>query len=248
MLAKLLHKFEIAPQIFDFEVFCPEAARAAKPGQFAHVLCGGSAYLRRPISICDASGENIRLVFEVKGAGTASLSKFEVGDELNMLAPLGRGFNTGMVKDGCAVLVGGGIGTFPLLKLAKELKCETVAVLGYRTKSLITLSDDFAAACGQVLTATDDGSFGYHGFVTNVLRDVAASRKVGGIYTCGPKIMMKKVAEIAAENNIPCQVSMEQRMGCGVGACVTCVCSVRGENVRVCRDGPVFYGNDVDWA
>ena len=109
MLAKLLKKSEIAPSIFDFELSCPEGAKAAKSGQFAHVLCGGGTYLRRPISICDATDETVRLIFEVKGAGTASLSGFEPGDEIDMLAPLGRAFNTEMVKDGAAVLVGGDV-------------------------------------------------------------------------------------------------------------------------------------------
>jgi len=250
MICKLIQKQEIAPNIFDFVVECP-VAPSAQPGQFLHVKCGGTAYLRRPISICDAWDDKLRFIFEVRGEGTKLLSQFRIGETIDILGPLGRGFDLDLSKDdGDIILVGGGIGTFPLLLLARELELRVkkpIAILGYRTKELVTLTAEFEAVCKEVKITTDDGSFGTHGFVTEVLADMAKSGKVGAVYTCGPFGMMKAVAGIANKHNIPAQVSMEERMACGIGACVTCTCSVAGYNARVCKDGPIFNAKDVDF-
>jgi len=250
MITKLIHKQEIAPNIFDFTVECP-TEHNAQPGQFLHVKCGGTTYLRRPISICDAHNNKLRFIFEIRGEGTRELAKVEIGETLDMLAPLGKGFNLNLAQtDGEIILIGGGIGTFPLLYLAKSLEKNgrsPITVLGYRTQELITLTGEFSAVCKDVHITTDDGSFGHKGFVTDVLTNITKTEKIAAIYTCGPTGMMKNVAKIAAEHNIPCQVSMEERMACGVGACVTCVCSVAGINARVCKDGPIFDAQLVDW-
>jgi len=250
-LCKLIDKQEIAPNIFDFTVECSVAPNA-QPGQFLHVKCGGTTYLRRPISICDAQDNQLRFIFETRGKGTRLLSQVKIGETIDILGPLGRGFDFNLAKDdGEIVLIGGGIGTFPLLLLAKKLAAagkKPIAILGYRTKELVTLTDDFAAVCKEVKITTDDGSFGTHGFVTDVLAGLTKNAKLGAVYTCGPLGMMKAVAGIAIEHNIPAQVSMEERMACGIGACVTCTCSVAGLNVRVCKDGPVFNADLVDWG
>jgi len=250
MLCKLIEKKEIAPNIFDFTVECPSETNTI-PGQFVHVKCGGTTFLRRPISICDAYDNKLRFIFEIRGEGTRELAKVQVGETLDILAPLGRGFDLDLAKtDGEIVLVGGGIGTFPLLYLAKALEQNgksSIAVLGYRTKELVTLNGAFTAVCKDVKVTTDDGSFGHKGFVTDVLADILKSNKISAIYTCGPTIMMKRVADIAKEHDIPCQVSMEERMACGIGACVTCTCGVAGLNVRVCKDGPIFDAELVNW-
>jgi len=250
VLCKLIQKNEIAPNIFDFTVDCPIAPNA-QPGQFLHIKCGGTTYLRRPISICDAYENKLRFIFEVRGGGTRELANVKAGETIDILGPLGRGFDLELAQgDGDIILVGGGIGTFPLLLLAKSLAAKgrkPLAILGYRTKELVTLTDEFKAVCGEVKIATDDGSFGVHGFVTDVLAEMIKTAKIAGIYTCGPTPMMKAVATIANDNNIPAQVSMEERMACGIGACVTCTCSVGGSNVRVCKDGPVFNASEVNW-
>lgn len=249
MLCKLISKKNTVGNTFDFTVEAPEIAAKAKAGQFLHILCGGSAYLRRPISICDAFGSNVRFVFEVRGEGTEQLSKYSVGDCIDILGPLGNGFDTSIADgaDGAVILLGGGIGIYPLFKLAKSLGGRAVAILGFRNAAAITHTAEFQGCCRDIFVATDDGSTGYHGFSTDVLKNIAFSNKIGALYVCGPLPMMKIAAEIASENNIPTQVSMEQRMGCGIGACVTCTCSVNGSNLRVCKDGPVFMAKDVNW-
>lgn len=244
----LIYKKELIPNLFDFIVKAPEIAQKASAGQFVHVLCGGSTYLRRPISICETmEGELVRFIFEIRGDGTAELAKRRVGETIDILGPLGRGFKLDLAEEGPILLVGGGIGIFPLLQLAKVLDGKATALLGFRSESAVVLANDFVKNCKNMFIATDDGTCGYHGFVTDILKNIAANNKVGAIYTCGPKPMMKIVADVAKEYDIPAQVSMEQRMGCGVGACVTCTCSVGGVRARVCKDGPIFYAKDVDF-
>lgn len=249
MICKLADKRELVHGVYDYAVECPEMARGAEAGQFLHILCGGESYLRRPISICDViDGKYIRFVFEVRGEGTAQLAKANVGDMLDILGPLGHGFDTSIVNEtGSILLIGGGIGVFPLLKLARDLDGKATAMLGYRNKESVILAGEFSKVCKNVFVATDDGSFGFHGFVTDIMQNVLRSNPVAAMYTCGPKPMMKIVADAAKKHNIPAQVSMEERMGCGVGACVTCTCTVNGSRKRVCKDGPVFMAAEVEF-
>lgn len=247
MLCKLVKKSLMAEGLYDFTVECPEMAKQAKPGQFLHILCGGDAYLRRPISICDVTEDKyIRFIFEIRGRGTDELSKKSVGDEIDILGPLGNGFDV-INDEEKAVLVGGGIGVFPLLNLAKKLGGKATTLLGFRNKTAVVMEDEFLANSQELKIATDDGSHGHHGFVTELLKEILATQKVSRVYTCGPTPMMKLVSQICVENNIPVQVSLEERMGCGVGACVTCTCTVNGQRKRVCKDGPVFNGSEVEW-
>lgn len=248
MICRLVNKTRLTDTVFDFVVECPEMAEKAKAGQFLHVLCGGSSYLRRPISICDVIGKNlIRFIFEVRGEGTRELAKRKPGDQLDILGPLGNGFTLPEEgQNGAVLLIGGGIGIFPLLRLAKDLGGTATALLGFRNKDSVMLANEFSKNCKNVFVATDDGSCGHRGFVTDILQNILRTNDVAMLYTCGPKPMMKLVADMANEKNIPAQLSMEERMGCGIGACVTCTCNVNGARKRVCKDGPVFYASEVE--
>ena len=242
---KLIRKEELCPGIFDFEIECPEMAQAAKTGQFLHITCGGSTFLRRPISICDTTDTTLRFCFQVKGEGTKELSLREVGDMIDVMGPLGHGFET--VPGEKTVVIGGGIGTFPLLKLARET--DSAVFLGFRTKDLVAMEDDFRAASNNVTVCTDDGTYGYNGFAIAAMGEYLLENKVDRIFCCGPTPMLKAVKQIAEYRNIPCQLSLEQRMGCGIGACLTCVCETKDEGMgkykQVCSCGPVFDSKEV---
>lgn len=241
---------------FDITLFTPELAEAAVPGQFLHIRCGEQP-LRRPISICEIDRKigALRIVFEVRGKGTAWLSERQMGDVVDVLGPLGNGFSLPESGEGI-VLIGGGIGTPPLLSVARALPDKAEAILGFRNADACILARDFALACANVQIATDDGSLGFHGLVTDLLKErlaahTAREKPCAGILACGPTPMLKAIAALAQEHQIPCQVSLEERMGCGVGACLVCACKTKepdGEHYRhVCKDGPVFDAKEVVW-
>jgi dihydroorotate dehydrogenase electron transfer subunit len=228
-------------------------AANAKPGQFVNIRCGGlDAMLRRPISICDVNITNntFDIVFQIKGKGTSKLSLMCAGDA-DIMAPLGKPFCIDdKYKNVC--VVGGGIGTFPLLYLLKGYKdIQKTALLGFRTKAAVVLEDCFREVAQNVQIATDDGTYGPKAFVTELLEKRIIEQKPDIVYTCGPAQMMQRVAAIAEKNDIPCQVSMEQRMGCGIGACLVCACKTKqGDDwgfSHVCKDGPVFWSTEVCW-
>lgn len=240
-VCKILEKQQLAKGIFSFVVAAGELAKAAQPGQFANILVPGKT-LRRPISICeiDKEKETLRFVFEIRGEGTEQLAQYEVGDAFDILAPLGNGFQLGDT-DRKALFVGGGIGVPPLLQGAKQFGGNATVVLGFRNKDAMILKEDFEAAGCNVVIATDDGSYGHHGLVTDCLGD--ADPQV--IFACGPMPMLKALCCIAEERQIECQVSLEERMACGIGACLGCACKMkRDDNTEgyghVCKDGPVF--------
>ncbi len=235
--------------VFDITVLTKNMAKNALPGQFVHIKCGEENFLRRPISICDTKDDFLRFVFEVKGKGTFYLSQCQTGDELDILGPLGNGFDLSKSKNGAAVFVGGGIGIFPLLKCEKLMPENSVTILGFRNKDAVIMENEFKEFCKDFYITTDDGSYGKKGFVTDVLKEVIKKEKVGCIYACGPMAMLKNVAELARENKIKCEVSLEERMGCGIGSCLVCACRIKsgdGEKyLHVCKDGPVFDGEKV---
>jgi len=249
-ICKILSKKELADGIYDFTLQNEAMAAAAMPGQFAHVLADGFA-LRRPISICGIDKENgtLRLIMEVRGEGTAVLAGEE--DTLDLIAPIGNGF---IMKDTTqpVILVGGGIGVPPLLEVSKAYKHNARAILGFRSKNAMILHEDFKSNQTEVKITTDDGTYGQKGFVTDVLQTQIEIQKPAIIYACGPMIMLKKVAQLAQSQDIPCQVSLEQRMGCGIGACLSCACQTidrKGKEVysHVCLNGPVFDSGKVVW-
>ena len=217
------------------------------PDQFVHVKCGHSRLLRRPISICDWEENLLRIVFEVRGEGTEWLSRRKAGDRLDVLGPLGRGFR--MDREGRYLLVGGGIGVPPMLGCAKWTAERSTAVLGFRSADRAMLSEDFQKSCKEIFLCSDDGSIGRHGFVDAQVRDILEKDKdFTAVLACGPKPMLKNVAAVAAGFGVPCQVSMEERMACGVGACLGCAIQMAdGTMQHVCKDGPVFEAGEVDW-
>ena len=246
-LFPIIKKSASAKGIFDITVLCPEVAALASPGQFAQLLAPGF-FLRRPISICgiDKQAGTIRLVFEVRGEGTEALSELSVGSNIDILAPLGHGFTP---SSGSAVCVGGGIGVPPMLGIASACTGDVTAVSGFRNAAAAILQEDFMALGCNTVLCTDDGSAGIHGFVTTALEEHLKSKKTDIIYACGPTPMLKGVAALAERYGVICEVSLEQRMACGVGACLGCAVKIaRGgeeKNLHVCKDGPVFDSKEV---
>ena len=231
-----------------------EAGRMAgkiRPGQFLHIKCGHSRLLRRPISICEWSGNEpddlVSVVFEVRGDGTQWLSRRKTGDRLDVLGPLGNGFD--IRPQGRYLLVGGGIGVSPIVGCRHSQ--EDVAVVGFRSIDRVTpaLIDKLEDTCASVYFCTDDGTLGRHGFVDGQVRDILAKDKsFTAILACGPRPMLSSVVKAAAQFGVPCQVSMEERMACGVGACLGCAIQMKdGTMKHVCKDGPVFHAEEVDW-
>ncbi len=245
--ARVISNTNISADIYDMLLQSPQIASEAKPGQFVEVYTGSSEYLlARPISICEINGDTLRLVYRRAGKGTEIFTHFKSGDKVRLLGPCGNGYT--LKKDKTALLVGGGIGIPPLLETAKQLGGGTV-VLASRSKDLIILKDDFEGVGAKVYIATDDGSEGFKGNAVELLRSMGLSADV--IYACGPKIMLKFLNQYALESGTECQVSMEERMACGVGACVGCVIKIKNgedwEHKKVCKDGPVFDGREVVW-
>lgn len=248
----LTEKTEIADKIYSYEILCPEVAELSKPGQFVHIRVDNFT-LRRPISICgiDKKKGTIRIVFEIRGNGTDKLSQAKVGDELDMIAPLGNGFTIipELSQDKRIIVVGGGIGVPPLLGVAQEYKDKAVAITGFRTKEKVILSSDFAELGAENIVCTDDGSFGVNGVVTAPLEAELEKGDVAMVYACGPTPMLKAVRDASQKHGVACELSLEQRMACGVGACVGCACNIvrNGKELvlRVCKDGPVFKAEEV---
>lgn len=246
-LCKLISKKKIADGIFDFVIESEKIAKEAQCGQFLHIDCGEGTFLRRPISICDAQNGKVRFIFEVKGKGTSDLSRYNEGDYINVMGPLGHGFE---IKDSIKhpVIIGGGIGVFPLYKLAKTIKNADV-FLGFRSKDRVVMEEEFEKTANTVVVGTDDGSYGYKGYVASAMEQYLENHECDMIYCCGPKPMLKAVKQIAEKRGILCQLSLEQRMGCGIGACLVCVCETNNDGMdkykRVCQSGPVFYSTEV---
>ncbi len=244
-------KSALAKDIYSIEITCPEIAEIAQPGQFVHILPAGFT-LRRPISICDINREKgtLRIVFIVKGDGTKEIAKLNEGDLIDMLAPLGHGFtvNDSFKK---VVLIGGGIGTPPMLPLAKYYGEKAVVISGFRSAEAVILQNDFKQTGAETILCTDDGSMGIKGFVTEPLKELLEKGGIDAVYTCGPTPMLKNIAVIANEKNVYCEVSLEERMGCGIGACLVCACKTKkdGEEhfAHVCKNGPVFNSKEVIW-
>ncbi len=228
-----------------------EAAKDAKPGQFISMYTtDGSKLLPRPISICEIDKENgrLRVVYRVTGpkTGTEEFSKLKAGDIIPVIGPLGNGFPK---KEKKAFLIGGGIGIPPMLQLAKELNCEKQIVLGFRDE--LFLMDEFKKQ-GKVYVATEDGSAGTEGNVLDAIRENGLDAEI--IYACGPMPMLRALKEYAEKNHIECWISMEERMACGIGACLACVCQSKEKdahsnvkNKRICKEGPVFRAEEVEF-
>ena len=246
----ILEREEIAKDIYSYVIGCPEAAAAAKAGQFVHIRAEGYT-LRRPISICEIDKEmgTVRIVFEVRGGGTDRLSQLQAGDKMDIILPLGNGFTVKDIPDDKNVIVvGGGIGVPPMCGIASCYK-DVKAVIGFRSKDKVILEQDLKRIGADVTVCTDDGSYGEKGVVSLPLERELEKGKTAMIYACGPAPMLKAVIAAAGKYNVPCEVSLEERMACGVGACVGCACRIRRDGkelvLRVCKDGPVFKAEEV---
>ena len=189
-------------------------------------------------------------MFEVRGKGTEKISELNKGDMIDIIAPLGKGFKV-LGSDKKALCIGGGIGTPPMLGIAKEYGERAAVISGFRTAAVAILQEDFKAAGCETILCTDDGTAGIHGFVTAALEEYLKSKKADIIYACGPMPMLRGIVDIAQKHGIETQVSLEQRMACGVGACLGCVCRTvkDGKEIysHVCKDGPVFDSKEVDF-
>ena len=238
----------IAEDIYSLWLQAPEIAQTAVPGQFISLYCrDGSRILPRPISICEIDRETgrVRIVFRVVGKGTKEFSLLKKGDTIRVMGPLGNGFTFEGKK---ALLIGGGIGIPPMLELAKQLSCEKQVVLGYRDS---TFMEKEFEPYGKVYLSTEDGSQGVKG---NVLDAICYHQlKTDIIFACGPIPMLRGIKEYAREHSIKAQLSLEERMACGIGACFACVCKSKEidghtnvKNKRICKDGPVFYAEEVE--
>ena len=239
-----------------------EMAAQTSCGQFVHIKCGEERLLRRPISICSWDKTTLRVVFEVRGEGTEWLSRRKAWDQLDVLGPLGHGFDISAQK---ILVVGGGIGVPPMLGVAKAAAAagaEVHAALGFRDQGHRMLTDEFAECCRSMSVISDDGTTGRKGFVTELVEEFlqntpcvsADCASCSGkpvppvVMACGPKGMLKAVAKACAAHGVECLVSLEERMGCGVGACLVCACDMAdGSRKHVCKDGPVFNAKEVDW-
>lgn len=248
--AGVIDQKRIATGIYDLTLRAESVARHAVPGQFVSLYCHDqSRLLPRPISLCltDPESGTIRLVYRAVGAGTEEFSHLKPEDSVDLIGPLGNGYPLAQAGRS-AFLIGGGIGIPPLLELSRKLACEKTIVLGYRDE--LFLNEEFEKY-GNVAIATEDGSAGTKGNVLDAIRENGLS--AGVIFACGPMPMLRAIKKYAAGEKIPCYLSLEERMACGVGACLGCVCRTvrkdehsRVNNARVCTEGPVFSAQDVD--
>ena len=255
--AEVLGREQIAEGIFSLWLQTEQIAAECTPGQFVSVYCAdASRLLPRPISVCEADPEKgkLRLVFRVAGKGTEEFSRLKNGERVQLVGPLGNGFPLEKLAGRKVLLAGGGIGIPPMLQLAKALSrgekqaAELTAAAGFRDSLFLT--EDFAPYC-RLLLATEDGSAGTRGTVLDAMREGGAAPDV--ICACGPAPMLRALKQYAAEKGIACWLSLEEKMACGVGACLSCVCRSaeidehsQVRNKRVCTEGPVFAAKDVD--
>ena len=247
--AKVLSQRQIGSDVFDMVLLVGEAAKEARPGQFISMYSNDKTkLLPRPISICgiDKQEGSLRVVYRTVGEGTKEFSRMQKGDTLDVIGPLGNGFT---MKNKKAILLGGGIGIPPMLELAKQLECEKTVVLGYRDE--IFLADEFEKTA-PVAIASEDGKTGTKGTVLDALRENKITGDV--IYACGPTPMLKAIKVYAEEHGMEAQISLEERMACGIGACLACVCQSKEvdhhthvHNKRICKDGPVFDAKEVEF-
>lgn len=239
--ARILRNEEISNGIYKMVV---ENNQKINAGQFYMLKIDGATLLPRPISICEKNSDELVFVYAVVGKGTNEFAKLKNDDYINLTGPLGNGFNTDE-ELGRVALVSGGIGTAPMVELAKRLREKDRNRIidlyaGFRDE--IYLIDKLSDYVNKVSVSTNTGKYGHKGFVTELIN----VEEYDTVLCCGPEVMMKKVVEICKEKNVKVYVSMEKHMACGVGACLVCTCKTKEGNKRTCKDGPVFDGNYVE--
>ena len=257
---QILENINIAPDHFKMSFACKNISKNAKPGQFVQIKVSSTnaPLLRRPFSFHKIGTETFEVLYHVVGEGTRILSEINVATshaaslpkKLNIIGPLGNGFD--IKKGKIAVLIGGGCGSAPLYCLEEELKKQKIEshfFMGASTNGLLLCQSDLARLKTKLYISTDDGSCGEKCNVAALYSSYLSSfdKKKTVLYACGPTAMLKAVKDIALKENIPCQVSLEEHMACGIGACLGCVVETVNGNKRVCKDGPVFEAKDLLW-
>ena len=260
--AKILENREIAPERYKMVLSAPQIARQTKPGQFIHVRVSKSfpPLLRRPFSVHRLEGQKIELLYRVVGEGTKILSGKKKGEYLDILGPLGNGYRlpsaTSKVSD--IILVAGGTGVASLLFLAESIsvpdsELSILVLIGAKSREELLSEGDFRRLGCRVEVATENGTKGYKGLVSNLLEKflpLSGDKSKPLVFACGPTEMLKRIGEISRRHRFPCQVSLEERLACGVGACLGCVVKAKGSTYtykRVCKDGPVFNAGELIW-
>lgn len=250
---RIVSQEQLAPKIFKLTLMGDLVSKMNTPGQFIHIkIPREDLLLRRPISLnqMNQTMKQCTIIYRVEGVGTSYLSQMNVGEKLDVMGPLGNGFDVNQVNRGQVVfIVGGGIGIPPMYELAKQLKNKGVNVihfLGYASKEVAYFQEEFMTL-GQTFFATDDGSLGVKGTVGDLLVTELSKQKPDVVYACGATGMLKTVKTIFEPITPNVFLSMEQRMACGMGACYACVCHVPNKNtsVKVCDEGPVFNASEV---
>lgn len=244
---KIISNKMIAPDIYEMHLSCKKILHEAKPGQFVNLYCGdGVKLLPRPISICniDKGRGILTLVYALVGTGTRQLAQLTENDTVEVLGPLGNGFSLDDIARK-NVIVAGGVGTPPMVELAKQLKGDNHIFIGFRSDPILVKELE---QYGKVYVATDDGKVGFKGNTVELLKEVGI--KGDKVYGCGPKPMLKALQQWAEAEGVPGQISLEERMGCGFGACVGCACKIKVNDKewthkKVCEDGPVFSIEEV---
>jgi dihydroorotate dehydrogenase electron transfer subunit len=239
---------------FRLVVRAPQIAPLVQPGQFAHVriLPLKHALLRRPFSIFQVSGDTLSVLYKTVGQGTKVLSRMQPGDELNLIGPLGHGFTVPQPGGEIPLLVAGGYGMAALYLLAQRSPQEGIVFVGGRRRVDILCEEEFKALGWEVRVTTEDGSHGEKGLVTHALQAELGRRAPGRkLFACGPTPMLKAVGQLAAQFNLPAELSLDEHMCCGIGVCLTCVVPIKTgdgwEYQRTCTEGPVFDSRHVVW-
>ncbi len=260
--AKIFENEEIGPRRYKMVLSAPQIGRQARPGQFIHVRVSRSfpPLLRRPFSIHRSEGEKIEILYKVVGKGTEILSKRNRGEYLNIIGPLGNGYRlpSAPSEKSDIILLAGGTGVASLLFLAESV-CHTnpelsvLALIGAKNREELLCEGDFERLGCRVEVATENGTRGYKGLVSDLLEKflpLSGDKPRPMVFACGPWEMLKRIGKISRKHRFPCQVSLEERLGCGVGACLGCVVKGRGSSytyMRVCKDGPVFDAGELSW-
>ena len=237
---EIIKNEEIAPQVMKMQLQ-GDCSAVSAPGQFVNIKLDG-LFLRRPISVCDVEENVLTIIYKIVGKGTEQMSKMNIGEKLDVLSGLGNGYDT-TLSDFSPVLIGGGVGVPPLYMLAKKLKSEgkkVDVVLGFNKASEIFYEDEFKKIADSVTVTTVDGSYGVKGFVTDAIKDMDYTY----FYTCGPEPMLKALFKATKTEG---QLSFEERMGCGFGACMGCSCKTIYGNKRICKEGPVLLKEEILW-
>jgi len=253
--AKIISNYKLADKYLRAILYTAKIARIAAPGQFVMLKIDNSLtpLLRRPFSIHRVDGSKIEVLYGVVGKATEILSKRKAGGHIDVIGPLGNGFDCRAPHTGHRrrpILVAGGMGVAPLVFLAKNFKkVKGLVLIGAKTKKQILCEKEFQRLGFDVKIATDDGSLGFRGRVTDLLKNLlwTMDHRLWTIYACGPRPMLKEISRLSNKYNIPAQISLEEHMACGIGACLGCVVNTKRGFKRVCKEGPVFWAEEILW-